>query len=292
MKTRLTVLLLIVAFHCSSQEEDRSWRIGVFGGAASYQGDLQPNSFSFSQSDHMISAWVRKNLTNRFSLKAGLSRGKLGAADSNNRDYLKPRNLSFETRFTESFLMLDYTVFDLTTTRLSPYGYFGLSIFRYNPYTYDQHGAKVYLKPLSTEGQGLPQYPDRKEYSLTQKSLAFGGGFRYALNNNVLLSVDAGQRKTFTDYLDDVSSSYVDPDVLLSEKGQKAVDLAYRTDEFLGNNSSPYHGEQRGTPKEMDWYYYIGLSAEVKLQAVGALLKSISFPKRGGYNTRCPINVL
>lgn len=292
MKTQLTALLLLFVFASFGQEDDRSWRLGVFGGAASYQGDLQPNSFSFSQSNYMISAWVRKSVSNRVSLKAGLSSGKLGAADSNNREYLKPRNLSFETKFTEGFLILDYTMFDLSKTKLSPYGYLGLSIFKYNPFTYDQKGSKIYLKPLSTEGQGLPQYPDRKEYSLTQKALAFGGGLRYALNEHLLLSIDAGQRKTFTDYLDDVSSSYVDPTVLLAEKGPKAVELAYRTDEYFGNTSSPYHGEQRGTPKEMDWYYYLGLSAEVKLEVIGASLNRISFPKKRRYNTRCPINVL
>lgn len=291
-KFAIVTVILYYAATVAAQEQDRHWRIGLFGGAVSYQGDLQPNSFSFSQSNAFVSLWVRKNFSNHLSAKAGMSMGKLSAADRYNRSYLQPRNLSFKTGVKEAFVQLDYSLLDLTTKKLSPYGYFGLSVFHFNPYTYDQQANKVYLNPLSTEGQGLPQYPDRKKYPLTQLALGFGGGLRFAIGDNLMLNLDVGQRKTFTDYLDDVSTTYIDESVLLAARGPKAVELAYRTDEFNGNASSAVDGEQRGTPSEMDWYYYLGLSVEIKMQQLGAGLRQMFSSKKGAYNQRCPKNVL
>jgi hypothetical protein len=141
---------------------------------------------------------------------------------------------------------------------------------------------------LSTEGQGLADYPDRKVYKLTQHALAFGGGFRFRINDHLIVSIDAAQRKTFTDYIDDVSTSYVDPDKLLAAKGPLAVDLAFRSDE-LSNKPYPPDGEQRGTKTEMDWYYFTGISVEMKLENVLSALSGIfTNSPHDWYNKKCP----
>ena len=77
--------------------------------------------------------------------------------------------------------------------------------------------------------------------------------------------IEFTQRKTFTDYLDDVSTTYVDYTLLNNAKGQQATDLAWRGDELPGGRPYPLDGEQRGTPTEMDWFYFIGVTLEVKL---------------------------
>ena len=100
------------------------------------------------------------------------------------------------------------------------------------------------------------------------------------------------QRKTFTDYLDDVSSIYVDQNILLQARGPKAVEMAYRGDELAGGQPYPNHGEQRGTPSEMDWYYFFGINFEIKFSAFARLFKNMNAENSSAlHNTRCPKNV-
>lgn len=272
----------------AQDEATRLTRIGVTSGVMSYQGDLQPNSFSFQQSSFFAGVYVRQPLWHRFSAKGGFNKGNLYAADRNNRDYLKIRNLSFYTRLTEGFLALDYELLQITQRRFTPFGYGGLAYFHFNPYTFDVEGKKVYLQPLGTEGQAMSRYPDRKPYQLSQVALSFGGGMRFLISNAVQVSLQIDQRKTFTDYLDDVSKSYADRAALLAARGPKAVELAFRSDELPGGGVYPKEGEQRGTPTQMDWYYGAGLSVEINLNAFAKGNGGKYFRRRDVYNMRCP----
>lgn len=239
----------------------------------------------------MFSLSLRQPLSNKLSIRAGASIGSLAAADRNNRGYLKPRNLSFRTDIKEVFLYLDWALLDLSVYRMTPFGYVGGAYFHFNPYTHDESGQKVYLQPLSTEGQGLPEYPDRKVYSLYQPALAFGGGLRYSLSSDFIVTFETGQRKSFIDYIDDVSKDFVDKDILLAARGPKAVELAFRGDEVHRNAPYPNAGDQRGTPTEMDWYYYIGITLEAKFRSIPQLGRTFSgvFSKNGNsFQQRCP----
>ena len=241
----------------------------------------------------MASLVLRKPLTYWLSWRVGASIGQIEAADKYNRDYLKPRNLSFYSGIKEIYTGFDIYMFDLSTKRFSPYVYGGIALFHFNPWTYDNDGKKVFLKPLSTEGQGLSQYPSQKPYRLTQIALPFGIGAKYALTECMNIGIEFSQRKTFTDYLDDVSSHYVDENILLQEKGPLAVSLAYRGDELQNGSPYPSHGTQRGTKTEMDWYYFLGVTIEMKISC----LKSVFNQWGGGdkhsfssYQNRCPVN--
>ena len=152
-----------------------------------------------------------------------------------------------------------------------------------------QSGNKVYLQPLSTEGQGLQEYPDRKIYGLNQFALAFGGGGRFRFSDCMNISLEFTQRKTFTDYLDDVSTSYVDQNRLLMARGPKTAELAFRGDEVHGGNYPP-DGEQRGTPTEKDWYYIIGITAEIKFACIKNPFAGFSLRKSNNnwYSRKCP----
>src|SRR4029079_7997167 len=130
--------------------------------------------------------------------------------------------------------------------RFSPYLFAGLSLFHFNPYSKDALGNDVNLRSLSTEGQNLPEYPDRKMYSLNQISIPFGGGIHFAVTENITLGYEIRMHKTFTDYLDDVSKSYVDKAPLLRERGQQSVDFAFRGDELKNPLPYPADGTKRG----------------------------------------------
>ena len=145
---------------------------------------------------------------------------------------------------------------------------------------------KIFLNPLSTEGQGLAGYPDRKPYNLTQLAIPFGGGIKLAVTDQLRIGFEGGLRKLFTDYLDDVSTNYIDENDLLIGKGQLAVDISYRGDEVAGGSLIyPVKGYQRGSPKRKDIYYFAGIHLTYKLGGGGGGLT-------GSKNrTGCPVNV-
>lgn len=287
MKTR--TLLLVCCIICTSaiqaQEFDKSPSVAVFTGLINYQGDLNPNSFTVSHSNFAAGISIKKPLNRWFTARVGISYGKIEAADAWNRDYLKSRNLSFATTIKEAYAGLEITVLDISTKKFTPYLYGGIAVFHFNPWARDNSGAKTYLQPLSTEGQGLSQYPEQKTYKLTQICLPFGAGIKYQVSDALSIGVELSQRKSFTDYIDDVSSYYVDRNVLLAAKGAKAVEMAYRGGQSpLGSPLYPAHGEQRGTPSEMDWYYLFGFTTEIKLDALGSLFGN----GRSVASQRCP----
>ncbi|HEX2627514.1 MAG TPA: DUF6089 family protein [Chitinophagaceae bacterium] len=290
-KSLLVCACLFTVTGLKAQEFSKDLTVSLFTGVINYQGDLNPNSFTFKNSNFSAGITVRKPISRWFALRAGVNMGTIEAADRNNRDYLKPRNLSFKTSIKEAYAGLELTLLNSSTSRITPYIYGGIAVFHFNPWTYDNNGEKTFLKPLGTEGQGLPQYPSQKPYNLTQLSLPFGGGIRYALNDGIAIGIEFSQRKSFTDYIDDVSTNFVDYNTLLQARGPKAVELAYRGDEIPGGAANyPVHGEQRGTPSEMDWYYFLGTTLEIKLSALGNLFKRQN-DVHGSYNLRCPRNV-
>jgi hypothetical protein len=288
----ITLCLSILSICSFSQDGNKATYIGFILGKMNYQGDMNPNSFTFSHSKATLGASVRQSLNRWISFRGAFVIGQIDAADHYNRDYLKTRNLSFKSTIKEVSIGLEASLLDLSTTRFTPYVFGDLVLYHFNPWAYDNSGKKVFLQPLSTEGQGLSQFPEQKPYKLNQIALGFGFGARYAINNNMNIGVVMLQRKTFTDYLDDVSSIYVDQNTLLQAKGAKAVEMAYRGDEIPGGQPYPNHGEKRGTPSEMDWYYFFGMNFEIKLSAFANLFKGIGAENSSALHfTRCPKNV-
>ncbi len=269
LKYFIVASFVLLTHFSHSQEFDKSPTISLYTGIINYQGDLNPNSFTFDHSNFAGGLFFRKPINRWFTIRAGFNIGKIEASDSWNRDYLKSRNLSFTTNIKEAYAALEISVLDISTKRFTPYIYGGIAVFHFNPWTLDNSGNKTYLQPLSTEGQGLAQYPEQKNYKLTQIALPVGGGVRYAVSDDFSIGVEFSQRKSFTDYIDDVSTHYIDKDVLLQAKGPKSVELAYRGGQTAtGSPFYPTHGEQRGTPSEKDWYYFLGLTTEIKMNAI------------------------
>ena len=293
-KSLLVIILCLLFFsnNSFSQEESKGTYIGFIFGKMNYQGDLNPNSFTFSHSKATTGISIRQSLNRWISFRGGFAIGQIDAADHYNRDYLKTRNLSFKTTIKEVSVGLEASLLDLSTSHFTPYVFGDAVLYHFNPWAYDVSGNKVFLNPLSTEGQGLSQFPEQKPYKLTQIALGFGFGARYAINKNINIGIEMIQRKTFTDYLDDVSSIYVDKNVLLQAKGAKAVEMAYRGDEITGGLPYPNHGEKRGTPSEMDWYYFFGVNFEIKFSAFAQLFKGLKPENSSALHfARCPRSV-
>ncbi|MBZ0100124.1 MAG: hypothetical protein K8F30_13660, partial [Taibaiella sp.] len=184
------------------------------------------------------------------------------------------RNLSFRSNLLEFHGGFEFNLLPIEKDRVkfTPYAFLGIAVFRFNPYTYGSQGQRVFLRPLGTEGQNIPAYPDRKEYKLVSTSFPVGGGLKFFLGKTFMITPEIVFRYTNTDYLDDVSKSYVNMETLREYRGQEAVDYSFRTDE-LGSwdGNYPDYRYQRGDSKSNDLYWFGNLTVTVYMDAVGNL---------------------
>lgn len=207
------------------------------------------------------------------------------------------RNLDFQSKIIEGTLMAEFypTVFleddpDDVAGRLRPYGVLGLGMFHFNPQGsyHDPATGDTYwvdLQPLHTEGQGFPEYPDRKVYKLTQMNIPMGVGIKYFLSDNVNLSFEIIHRKTFTDYIDDVSTAYVDPSLFYKylSPSQAPIAAAMANKSPLnGTAGSGYNpGNKRGDPTQNDAYFTAQFKLGIRLGGGKA--------QRWRNSTHCPL---
>jgi hypothetical protein len=179
------------------------------------------------------------------------------------------RNLNFKSKITDFMLALEIHplyIFsgkneDKAPPSFSPYLLGGIGFFSFKPQT--KLGDKtVDLQPLSTEGQGFAEYPDRKPYKLNQINIPFGAGIKYDLSSTLSLRAEFVYRKLNTDYLDDVSSEYIDPTLYANYfTGTKLTNALLLNDRQY--ELDPAHitvaGDQRGNPNNNDGYFTFNL---------------------------------
>ncbi len=214
--------------------------------------------------------------------------------------YRKQRNLDFRSNISEAYVATEIFPLMLLNKnnedfkpKLRPYGVLGIGIFHFNPQgsLTDASGSKTWynLQPLHLEGQGFMEYPQRKNYSLTQVNIPMGFGVKYFLSDRVNLSFEILHRKTFTDYLDDVSTEYIDPvyyDKYLTP--QNAVIARQISDKVFAivnpglSRNEP--GVQRGNPNQNDAYFTLFLKFGVR---IGAIYESL-YSRNVASHMRCP----
>jgi hypothetical protein len=131
--------------------------------------------------------------------------------------------------------------------------------FHFDPRT-KYNGATVRLQPLGTEGQFF--LPGKKPYSLYSFAIPFGVGYNLIEAARSTLSFELILRKTFTDYIDDVSTKYVDKAQLLASNGQLAVDLSDRSHGDIANFSDP--GLIRGHSDHNDNFFFLSITYSYK----------------------------
>jgi len=110
----------------------------------------------------------------------------------------KIRNSNFKSSLLEGLLLAEFyptTFFEYDASdnykTLRPYVVAGIGFFKFNPKGLDpQTGNWVELQPLRTEGQGMPQYPERKEYNLTQINVPMGVCLKYQFSETMTLSLE------------------------------------------------------------------------------------------------------
>jgi hypothetical protein len=275
-------LLLPALIHAQSHHE-----AGLSFGITNYTGDLQDKLFPSSGYHPMIGASYKMFMSPRVGLRFGAAFTTISGADSLSDIKANfERNLNFKSRIIEAHAGIEYNFWpiDRVRSRVSPYLFAGVGVFYSNPFTNGMNGEKVFLKHLSTEGQGLPTYPDRKPYANVNVSFPFGAGMKFLVNKTLVISAEMGFRPTTTDYLDDVSKSYVNLDTLSKYKGAQSVKLSYRGDKAVGwrENGSNYvdYGFKRGDSRSNDWYWFGNITIALYLKASGNT--------RAYWQTTCP----
>lgn len=182
------------------------------------------------------------------------------------------RNLSFRSKISEVALIAEFHPLfmfinwslrdDQDPPRLSPYLAAGVGWYSFNPQAKSRTGEYVDLQPLSTEGQGFAEYPERKPYKLSQFNIPLGIGLRYELSSTFNLRAELLHRVLYTDYLDDVSTNYVNNDVFQNyftgQQLQDAIDLASNQRTNTGPESYKFRKTEngiRGNPRNKDSYF-------------------------------------
>ncbi len=187
------------------------------------------------------------------------------------------RNLSFQSKINEISLMAEFHPLGLVTSLLteegdgppvSPYISTGIGFYSFNPQAYNRFGDLVDLQPLCTEGQGFKEYGDRKTYSLKQVNIPFALGVKFNLSNTVRVRTEFVYRKLFTDYLDDVSTTYIDPSTYKNNgfEGTQYFDALEMNNREITKFSVP--GSKRGNPSNKDSYFSFNLKVGISLNSL------------------------
>lgn len=232
---------------------------GVALGAGHYFGDLNTN-MKLNRPKLALGVFFRKQFGNYIGLRVGAQYARVGYSDKYNTDneFQQRRNLSFNSNIFELTLQGDFNFFqfipDDPYQRFTPYVTLGVGVFSYDPFAYLDN-QKVFLRPLGTEGQGTAAYADRKPYNTMAFCMPFGVGVKYALNNRMNVGFEIVHRFSNTDYLDDVSKTFVGADKFPAlpdgspSVAQRLQDRSYETGDIIG-----IEGRQRGFPKQRDQY--------------------------------------
>jgi len=261
---KLSAVLIAAIFLCntrvSAQEpivQEGEFGVGV--GAAHYFGDLNTRA-RVNRPKIAAGFFFRKNFGNYIAARVVANFAQLGYSDIYNthNEFMHERNLSFNTNVWELSLRGDFNFFRFLPGdpdfNFTPYVSLGVGVFSYDPYAYLQ-GQKYFLRPLGTEGQGSSLYPDRKPYGSMALCIPIGVGIKYALNSKFNIGFEITHRFTTTDYLDDVSKTYVDPSVFptLPDGSPSPAFLLHDRSYELGTPIG-VKGRQRGIESNKDQF--------------------------------------
>jgi len=243
-------VLLLTSLVAESQSfyairRERSLMGSVGMGSANYFGELT-NPRSLGAVKYGLNLGLEKYFTNRIGGRADFNWYRIGGDDAKADDDRVVRNLSFTSNNIEGSVS---GVINLLPNGLrfyqrpvfNIYVWIGIGVTYINPKA-EYNGEMVALRPLQTEAVS---------YSNWQPIIPFGGGLKAKVGPFFNVALEAGIRKTFTDYIDDISiAEYPDPAILSSDLSRALSD----------RRSPPYNvpGDGvRGNPDADDWYFIV-----------------------------------
>ena len=285
VKYILTMLCLMCSW---SGVMGQGVNIGVGVGGSLYWGDLNSKDFGQNIGNTNLALQVVGNyeMSDYLSIRGGLLYGSLSGDDSkSNQDWQRLRNLDFSSVLLEASVLGEFHIFGYNKvgreSAFSPFVAAGASGFYFNPTTV-LNGTTYELQPLGTAGQGLPGFVDK--YSTVSGALIFGAGVKIKVSEGVTMVIDGLARRTFTDYIDDLSGDYVSYPELAAGNGEIAARLGNRFGEFLGQAEPVIveTGTQRGGQFVNDYIFTGMVTFYINLSSGG--FKGF----RGGNSVQCP----
>ena len=270
---------------------------GVMAGASNYLGEIGGKEKSrrdfildlkLSQTRSALGGFVRYKINPDIYVRGSAGWYRISGKDElSTNPGRRGRNLSFRNDIIEASVTGQYMFYDIAdlgrTYRyrndFKAYIFTGASVFMHNPKT-EYNGSWVALAPLHTEGQGIsPGAP--KPYGKFLFAVPAGAGFFFTISKIYRIGWEFNWRTTFSDYLDDVSTNYVDPAVFAGN--QTAIDLANRNPELgtynpetdgiaYGDNYKP--GSKRGDPTHNDSYLTTTINASYVMKGRSKFAKS------------------
>lgn len=229
--------------------------VGAMIGAANYIGDLAPTPV-IQETKGAGGIFARINMSSTWAWNNAFNYAQVSGNDKNFA-FNSARNLNFRSNIYEfastfEFNYLKYGV-GVLDNKLTSYVFLGVAVFGFEPQA-NLNGQWINLRPIQTEGHKYQPYAF---------GIPFGIGMKWRINRNLNFECQFGFRKTYTDYLDDVSTTYPDINAQLA-KGQVAALL---TDPSALNEGhfTNKKGYKRGNADFNDWYIITGVSLSYRL---------------------------
>lgn len=266
----LAATLTSIATIAQSDEYVQQGEFGVTVGAAHYFGDINTRA-AVNRPKPALGLFFRKQFGNYVGMRIAGHYAQLGYSDTYSKnEFQQRRNLSFNTNIWELAVMGDFNFFKFQPNDsrylFTPYVTLGVGVFTYDPYAY-LNNKKEFLRPLGTEGQTVG-YQGRKQYGTMAVCIPFGAGIKYNISPNFNLSFEVSHRYTFTDYLDDVSTTFIGANNFpASGNGPTALLLQDRSFEINPNAIIGLEGRQRGNSSQKDQYMFVELGLSFNISS-------------------------
>lgn len=267
------LMALMVMGLANESRAQYDWDIGGHLGGANYLGEFGGKEktrqdfvwdMKLGQTRWAVGAFARRKLNRSFSVNAGLMYFRLQGGDYLSTNPARVgRNLSFRNDMWELYARPEFTLFqdnDLggrgryrTDFRL--FAYVGAAVYMSTPKGQINHTGELYkLREMNTE---------LADYSNLGFAIPAGLGFHFTFKRRHRVGWDFGWRTTFSDYVDDASTVYAEPDQLPGGANGLAADLAHQTEYVYGPNGTTPNpvenvqygpGMKRGDPTHNDSY--------------------------------------
>lgn len=277
------LILFIVLFltYRNSYSQDRygfhHYQVILYAGTSHFFGDLggadkkgshfSPADLNLGTTGYSLGAGVIRKFNNRFSMRANLIEATVRGSDSYTTDpFRKDRNLSFRSTIEELSVTADVNIFTFNKSQKNTHNllvFAGFGVFRFNPQA-NYRGKWYDLQPLGTEGQGLVD--GKSKYKKISYNIPFGLGYNFNVSERQKIGLILTMRKTFTDYIDDVSTNYYDNNKLTEANGEIAGILADRNLE-RDSGGAKNSGDGRGNPKINDNFAFLQISYSFRFYA-------------------------
>lgn len=256
-KMRIAPIIIGLLMLClTSVKAQKGYEVGGWLGVGHYFGDLN-TTYSLNRLGLAGGLIGRYNFNERVCLRIGGSYGRVSAYDSDSdNSFNQARNLSFRSDIIEGIGVFEFNflpyVHGSQDEFFTPYLFGGLGLSYFTSKA-QLDGRWVPLQPLGTEGQSIGG-----EYNKGAISWVYGFGLKLDLNYVWSLNFEISGRTLFSDYLDDVSTTYPNQVELQALRGDDAARLSDRSGEIRPEPIGE-EGRQRGTSSTNDSYAFLSI---------------------------------